>query len=88
MKNIRIISPVEINGKHVEENTIVENVDNALAAELVAAGRAVVIPAKPKKIEVRDPLVDHRDLKPEKPAKAEKSKGKEKPPEVDAAPEE
>jgi len=83
MKNLRILSGVEIKGEHVAENSVVENVPNEIAAELIVAGRAEVIPIKGKNIIVPDPVAENRDPKPAKPAKAAKpAKG-----DVDAPPE-
>lgn len=80
MKTIRITSGVEVDGKHCKEGTIIQNVDNALAAEIVTAGRAEIIPEKAKKIVIPDPVVQDRDPKPGKPARPAKGQ-------VDAPPE-
>jgi hypothetical protein len=40
MKNLRIVESCLLNGKHVEAGTKLENVDNAVAADLVSSGRA------------------------------------------------
>jgi hypothetical protein len=64
MKTLRILSGVEIDGKHVDENSIVENVPNEIAAELIVAGRAEVVPNQGSKIIVPDPVVENRDPKP------------------------
>lgn len=69
MKNLKITESCLVNGEHAEAGTILENVDNAIAADLVVNGRAVEIPAKPEVLGNRDPEAENRDPKPAKKAK-------------------
>ena len=69
MKNLKIIQSCLVKGEHAEAGTTLENVDNAIAADLVTQGRAVEVPAKYDVIGDRDPKdVDNRDPKPGKKA--------------------
>jgi len=43
MKTIRITSPVEVLGTHRADNEVVADVPDALAWEIVGAGRAVFV---------------------------------------------
>jgi hypothetical protein len=69
MKNLKITEACLIKGEHAEVGTVIKNVDNTLAAELVANGRAVEIPEKPEVLNHRDPEAENRDPKPSKKAK-------------------
>lgn len=64
MKNLRITSGVQIAGTHYADGDIVEGVDTSIAAEIVAAGRAVVINIEPAAIVIPDPIVKTRDPLP------------------------
>lgn len=83
MKTLRITSGVEINGKHRAEGDIVKNVPVAVAAEIITAGRAVIVPEKAQEIVVPDPAVENRDPQPTRRGRPPKAKE----PEVDAPPE-
>jgi hypothetical protein len=61
MKNLRILSPVEVLGQHRAEGEIVEGVDNSLAAQLVESGRAVDVPSIAPQIRIPDPEPESRD---------------------------
>lgn len=69
MKNLKITESCIVNGEHAEAGTVLKDVDNTTAADLVANGRAVEIPAKPEVLNTRDPEADNRDPKPSKKAK-------------------
>jgi hypothetical protein len=69
MKNLKITESCLVKGEHAETGTVLKNVDNALAAELVTNGRAVEIAAKPEVLNHRDPEPENRDLKSSKKAK-------------------
>lgn len=62
MKNLLITSSVEVMGRHCPEGTIVRDVPNDIAAEIIHAGRAEAIPdLPPAEIVHADPVVEHRD---------------------------
>jgi hypothetical protein len=62
MKNIKITSPVEVMGRHCPEGAVVHNVPVDIAAQLVAAGRAIITDeAATEPVEHRDDEVEHRD---------------------------
>jgi hypothetical protein len=69
MKNLQIIESCLVNGEHAEAGSILKNVENGVAADLLANGRAVEIAAKPEVLNHRDPEPENRDLKPSKKAK-------------------
>lgn len=73
MKNIRILSDCLVNGEHTPAGTVMKNVENAVAADLVVSGRAIEIPNKPEVLENRDPKTEDRDPKPAKADKAAKA---------------
>lgn len=66
MKNIRIVSDCLVNREHTPAGSKLENVDSHVAADLIATGRAVEIPAKPEVLTHRDPKPANRDPKPAK----------------------
>lgn len=68
MKNLKITESCLVNGEHVDAGTLLENVGNALAAELVCNGRATI--ATNEEFENRDPVPETRDPKPSKKDKA------------------
>jgi hypothetical protein len=67
MKNLRITQDCAIKGEHTPAGTILENVDNQIAADLIMSGRATI--ATNEEIENRDPATQNRDPKPGKKAK-------------------
>lgn len=69
MKNLKIVESCLVKGEHVEAGTVLKDVENGLAAELVTNGRAVEIPAKPEVLNTRDPEAENRDPKPSKKGK-------------------
>lgn len=69
MKNLKITEACLVNGKHAEAGTVLENVDNGLAADLVSNGRAVVVPATYEVIGNADPEVENREPKQSRKAK-------------------
>lgn len=69
MKNLKITESCLVQGQHAEAGTVLKDVDNTLAAELVANGRAVEIPAKQEVLGNRDPEPENRDPKPSKKGK-------------------
>lgn len=71
MKNLRILQDFAIGGIHTTAGTILENVENILAAELLTTGRAAL--ATNEEIENRDPSPEHRDPKLAKANKAAKA---------------
>ena len=83
MKTLRITSGVEINGKHRAEGDIVKNVPTGIAAEIVTAGRAVIVPEKAREIVIPDPAVENRDPQPARRGRPSKAKATA----VDAPPE-
>lgn len=62
MKNLLIISSCLLHGDHVEAGSTLKDVSPSDAADLIGAGRAVVL-------EHQEPEVEHRDPKPAKPSK-------------------
>lgn len=66
MKNILITEDCLVKGQHTPAGTKLENVDNTLAAELLASGRAALPPADKRVIVVPDPEVETRDPEPAK----------------------
>lgn len=71
MKNLRITESCLVLGQHVEVGTILRDVDNPLAAYLVANNRAVVIT---EAVVDPDPAPEHRD--PPTTTKAGKGRSK------------
>lgn len=69
MKNLKISEDCLIKGEHTPAGTVLENVENGLAADLVGSGKAVEIPAKPEVLNTREPEAENRDPKPSKKAK-------------------
>jgi len=69
MKNLQITESCLVKGEHTEAGTILKDVDNATAADLIVNGRAVEIPEKPEVLNHRDPEPENRDPKPSKKAK-------------------
>lgn len=69
MKNLKIIDSCLVHGEHVEAGTVLKDVENGLAAELLMNGRAVEIPANPEVLNTRDPEAENRDPKPAKKPK-------------------
>lgn len=69
MKNLKITSSCLVNGEHAEAGSVLENVDNAIAADLVMNGRAEEIKGDHEVIGNRDPEVTDRDPKPSKKGK-------------------
>lgn len=69
MKNIKITIDCLVKGEHQAAGTKLQNVDNHVAADLIATGRAVEIPAKPEVLTSRDPEAENREPKPSKKAK-------------------
>lgn len=75
MKNLRIIQSCIYNGEHTEAGTILKNIDNGVAAELVVNSRAVEInesdisaAESPAKIKIKigwSDEVENRDSAPE-----------------------
>lgn len=63
MKNLKIIAACLISGEHTEAGSLLENVNNALAADLVSSGRAVVVAAEYEVLGHPDPAPQNRDLK-------------------------
>lgn len=63
MKNLRITSSCLFNGHHVEAGTVLTQLAEKDASDLLAAGCAVEV------VEHRDPEIQHRDPKPAKAAK-------------------
>jgi hypothetical protein len=61
MKNLKITQDCAIKGEHTPAGTILENVDNQLAADLIMSGRATI--ATEDEIENRDPAPENRDPK-------------------------
>jgi len=70
MKNLEILQDCLVKGEHTPAGTKLENVDNAIAADLVTSGRAVEISNKPEVLGNRDPEAENRDPKPSKKDKA------------------
>jgi hypothetical protein len=64
MKNLLITSDCAVQGQHVAAGTILEHVDNAIAADLLVSGRAVLATATDPAIQLREPEVETRDPKP------------------------
>lgn len=69
MKNLVVTDPCLIKGEHTEAGTVLENVENDLAAELLTSGRARL--ATNEEFENRDPAPENRDPK----AGGKKAKG-------------
>lgn len=69
MKNLKIIQSCLVGGEHTEAGTVLKNVDNHIAAELVHSGRAEEIKGDHEVIGNRDPEVTDRDPKPSKKGK-------------------
>jgi hypothetical protein len=67
MKNLKITQDCAVKGEHTPAGTILENVDNQLAADLIGSGRAVI--ATNEELENRDPAPENRDPKAAKKAK-------------------
>ena len=61
MKNLKITQDCAVKGEHTPAGTILENVDNQLAADLIMSGRATI--ATEDEIENRDPAPENRDPK-------------------------
>jgi len=62
MPNLIITTSCLLHGNHVEAGTVLRDAPPADAADLITAGRAVVI-------EHRAPEIEHRDPKPAKAVK-------------------
>lgn len=61
MKNLRIIESCLANGQHAEAGTIIQNVADHVAADLLANGRAVIVSGATEKVSTRDPEPENRD---------------------------
>lgn len=61
MKNLKITQDCAVKGEHTPAGTILENVDNQLAADLIMSGRATI--ATNEEFENRDPAPENRDPK-------------------------
>lgn len=64
MKNLLITEDCLVAGEHKAAGSIIKNVPNDLAAEIINSGRAVTAPGA---IRVADPEPEHRDLEVETP---------------------
>lgn len=64
MKNLKITQDCAIKGEHTPAGTILENVDNQLAADLIMSGRATI--ATNDEFENRDTPPENRDPKDKK----------------------
>jgi len=80
MKNLKIVESCLVKGAHVEAGTLLKNVDNSTAADLLGNGRAVIVNLIPATatIEHREPVVETRDPK----AKGRKAPVKETTPDI------
>lgn len=67
MPNLIITTSCLLHGRHVEAGSVLKDVAAQDAADLITAGRAVVI-------EHRAPQIEHRDPKPAKPVRATKGR--------------
>jgi hypothetical protein len=65
MKNLRITEDCLVGGQHQAAGTILKNVENRTAAELLISGRAVLAD---EVVEHRDPVAETRDPKPKRKA--------------------
>ena len=85
MRTIKIIDPCIFAGSHVEPGTVLKNLDNAVAADLVASGRAIelteahgVLGRSAEQVQNGDPVPESRDPQPverdPKPARKTKSR--------------
>ena len=62
MKNLKIIESCLVQGQHEEAGTILKNVDNSIAAQLIVSGKAVIINGT-QEVQSRDPKPENRDPK-------------------------
>jgi hypothetical protein len=62
MKNLLITQSCLIHGNHTEAGTVLENVENPLAVDLINAGRACIM--ENDELHTRAPMPEHRDPKP------------------------
>jgi hypothetical protein len=76
MKNLKFLQSCLVSGQHVEAGTILENVDNHVAAELIEGGRAKL--ATTETFTQRDPeVIKNRDPEPAKKIKTKATKNNE-----------
>lgn len=88
MKNLRITESCLVRGSHTEAGTVLRDVDNSTAADLIMNGRAVIVKESAPGIVIQNqtPAVENRDPKPAGKTKSGKAKDPA-PPAPDPVPE-
>jgi hypothetical protein len=79
MKTIKITDDCLLDGTHTKAGTVLKNVSESLAAQLLSSGRAELIKEKPEPIAVNAPASASPPKDDPKPAKKGKAKDDEPP---------